>query len=425
MKILISGASGYVGKRIVTQLLVRRHSIVAASRHPVEGLPAWVPFDLDSCTAFTIPEDVDLVLHLATNSALTSDDGQSESRASRALIDAATARGIKIIFASSQTAREDAPTEYGRNKWRIERDVLAANGLVVRLGQVYGGPENGLFGSMVSICRRLPVLPAFLPAPLIQPIHLDDCSRAFVALAEGRNFPARVYSLGAAVPIPFTVFLRAISSVRLRQRRLFVPVPVILIRLTLRTLGNSFGERTGLGRLNSLFGLHPMETASDLADLGLEPRSLAAGMHRSGSNRRRHLVQEAQTLFQYVLRVAPELGLIRRYVRMIEALRSGVPLCLSKWLIHCPTGLALFDTSSQHVNPASPELNWRLHAAIVLAEASVQGATRFIALNENKGMLSSIYTMAWAIAAESFWRAISPLLRLGLKAKADDFGLPE
>jgi nucleoside-diphosphate-sugar epimerase len=419
MKFLISGANSYIGKRIVTQLSTRGHSIVAASRHPVEGLPAWVPFDLDSCTAFAMPDDVDVVLHLAANTALSSDGGQSEFLAARALIDATNSRGIKLIFASSQTAREDAPTEYGRTKWRIERDVLAANGIVVRLGQVYGGTEDGLFGSMVSICRRLPVLPAFLPAPLVQPIHLDDCARAFVTLAEAENLPARIYSLGAVVPIPFTVFLRVISSVRLRQWRLFLPVPVILIRLTFRMLGSRFGERTGLGRLNSLFGLHPMETASDLAELGVELRPLADGMHRSGSTRRRHLAREASALLSYLLVHAPGPSLIRRYIRLIERLREGAPLKLPPMLIHHCIGIALIDGAAEN-SPVAAELAWRLHAATLISEACPSGAERYLG-SGSPGFAASLLAIVRATFLESVLRVVRlgcyPVRTMLLKAK--------
>jgi len=38
--------------------------------------------------------------------------------------------------------------------------------------------KRGLFGTLVKVVRRLPLLPTFLPAPKIQPIHVDD-------LAEG------------------------------------------------------------------------------------------------------------------------------------------------------------------------------------------------------------------------------------------------
>lgn len=417
MRLLVSGASGYIGKRVVRHLKLRGHHVVCAARHPVPDSFESVPFDLNNWREFAMPDGIDLILHLATNTTFgTDDDGRSELLASRALIDAATTRGIRIIFASSQTAREDAPTEYGRTKWRIENEILAAEGIVVRLGQVYGGAEEGLFGSMVSICRKLPALPAFLPAPSVQPIHVDDCAQAFLTLAESEHLPSRIYSLGASTPIRFTEFLRAISVDWLRQRRLFIPIPVAAIRLALRIMGPELGEKAGLTRLNSLFGLKPMKTASDLADLGIELRKISSGMHRSGAMRRRALAQEARALLWYVLKEPPDSGLVRRYIRLIEALRNGTPLCLPAWLTRHPVALAAIDVPRQSASPLNTELSWRLHAAVVLAEASVQGARRFLRYGIGPSPVSSIFSMSWAIAAELFWRFLALLLRPFLKA---------
>lgn len=419
MRVLVTGATGYIGKRTVRHLVQRGHQVVVASRRPIRDSFESVPFDLNDCTAFSMPDGIDLILHLATSSALTADNGQSELLAARVLIDAATSRGIGIIFASSQTAREDAPTEYGRTKWRIEREVLAANGTVVRLGQVYGGVAEGLFGTMVAICKRFPVLPAFKPPPLVQPIHLDDCARAFVMLAEAQDFPARIIALGAGVPIAFTDFLRSISTDRLRRRRLFLPVPIAFIQAALRLLGPRFGERTGLGRLNSLFGLLPMETASDMAELRLELRPLSDGMHRSGSMRRRLLAREARALLSYVLAQKPGPGLVRRYVRLIERLRKGAPLALPPKLIHHAIGIALIDGAPGSSQVAG-EFAWRLHAVTLIAEACPGGAERFLG-SSSQGFAGSLLGIVRATFLEFVLRVVQlscyPVLAMLLKDK--------
>ena len=425
MRLLVSGATGYIGKRVVRHLVQRGHHVISAARRPIPAPFESVPFDLNDWTAFAMPDGIDVILHLATNTTTTTDGGHSELLASRALIDAATTRGIRIIYASSQTAREDAPTEYGRTKWRIENEILAAKGIVVRLGQVYGGAEEGLFGSMVAICRKLPALPAFLPAPAVQPIHVDDCAHAFLTLAESEHLPSRIYSLGANTPIGFTEFLRAISADWLRQRRLFIPTPVAIIRFVLHLMGSGFGERTGLSRLNSLFGLKPMETTSDLAELGIELRKISSGMHRSGTMRRRALAKEARALLWYALKEPPDCGLVRQYIRLIEALRDGTPLYLPAWLTHHPVALAALDVPMQTASPLNAELSWRLHAAVVLGEASVQGARRFLRYGHASSPISSIFSMSWAITAELSWRLVSLLLRPFLKAALHATAVPK
>jgi NADH dehydrogenase len=417
MKIIVTGASGYIGTRFVSYALTHNHQVVAASRHPLEAVPQWLPFDLNTSLKLTMSEDIDAVIHLAADTLAGENDKQHEVAAARALIAAASEVGAKFVFVSSQTAREDAPTSYGRTKWRIEQDVLAANGLVVRLGQVYGGPERGLFGTLVSLVRRLRVLPAFMPSPLVQPIHVDDCAKGLLRLVELKDIRSDVYCLASPEPVSFTEFLQSIARNRVRGRKFFVPVPIPLVRFLTRILGVELTARFGLHRLNSLFDLPPMNTAADLHTIGLELRTLHSGMHLSGSDSRRRLIQEGTALLTYVLKEKPNSELVRRYVRMVEKLRAGTPLDLPPRLFQWPTALALLDDRVFANSPPGEEFGWRVDAATVIAEASVQGAVRFLGSARSTERHSALIRMAVAVSSELAWRMLrlvfpSSLLRV-------------
>src|SRR5690606_18848395 len=99
---------------------------------------------------------------------------EMEIHAASALLSATTALKARFIFVSSQTAQAGAPTQYGRTKHSIEQLVLESGGIVIRPGMVYGGPSLGLNGTLSRLVRKLPVLPAFLPSPRVQPVHVDD-----------------------------------------------------------------------------------------------------------------------------------------------------------------------------------------------------------------------------------------------------------
>lgn len=416
MKVLITGGSGYIGTCLVRLAQNRNYEVVSASRRSLENVSVWLPFDLNASSAPSLPEGIDAVLHLATDTAESCDDGHNEIAAAKALIVAASDVGAKFVFVSSQTAREDAPTSYGRTKWRIEQEVLAANGLVVRPGQVYGGVERGLFGTLVRFVRLLPLLPAFVPPPLVQPIHVDDCAKGLLRLIERDGISSRVYSLASTDVISFTDFLRSIAQHRVRHRKIFVPVPVAFVQLFIKLLGVKLSAKLGLHRLNSLFDLPPMDTAADLDAIGLELRTLRSGMHRSGSDRRRRLIQEGMALLTYVLRDKPNSALVRRYVRMVERLRAGIPLALPSWLVRWPTTLALLDDHAFADSPLENEFSWRADAATVIAEASVQGAVRFLGATQSTQPLLALVRIFLALSTELFWR-LSRLIAFPLLAR--------
>lgn len=408
MKILVTGATGYIGSRLVQRALACGFEVISASRRPLSPQPrlTWMPYDLTSSLEIRFPDGIDAVFHLAATTSLNALDPVMELSAAHRVIHAAEKDGAKFIFASSQTACEKAPTAYGRTKWQIERLVLASGGWVIRPGQVYGGPERALFGTLVTVVRGLPVIPAFLPSPQIQPVHVDDLVAALLQCAESNNIPSSVLCIGSVEPVSFTDFLRAIARERVRRYRFPLPIPVMLVRLASVVLGECLRVRRGLDRLGSLFDLPQMETEHDLRLLGVVLRPLSSGMVRSGDARRRNLIREGQALLHYVLRARPSPALVMRYVRCIERLRDGQPLHLREPMLGIPPAIALLDGNAALSIPTEAEVAWRLNAAVVLAEASTQGARRFLAIGQTSGFVYNFMYASRAVVLELWWRSV-------------------
>ncbi|MBT9159941.1 MAG: hypothetical protein DDT27_00522 [Dehalococcoidia bacterium] len=376
MRIAITGATGYIGQRLIHAARLAGHEVLALSRRPViEAGVAWQFFELANATPLALPSDIDAVLHLAAETRNAAGLDLTEQKAAQLLIDAAASVRAAFVFMSSQTACADAPTAYGRIKWKIERATIEAGGLVIRPGQVYGGPEHGLFGVLCTVVRNLPVLPAFVPAPAVQPVHVDDLVVALLACLARE--PSSIISVAAPEGISLTAFLRAIARGRTSRCPVFIPVPVLLLRVTARLLGSGLSRKLGLERLLSLFALQHMNTAGDLQHLALMLRPLSSGMPRSGRGRR-ELIREGRVLLTYVLRTKPAGALVQRYARAVETLRINQPLQLPELVLKAPALLALLDGSRNIDTNFRCELDWRINAAVMLAEASPQGASRFL-----------------------------------------------
>ncbi|QEZ66453.1 SDR family oxidoreductase [Pseudomonas protegens] len=140
MRIAITGATGYIGRRLVRAARLAGHEILALSRRPMaEPGVTWQAFDLADNLPLSLPEDIAVVFHLAVKTQHDFGESSVEQDAAQRLIEAAAVVGAGVVFVSSQAACADAPTAYGRIKWQIEGKTLAAGGWVVRPGQVYGG----------------------------------------------------------------------------------------------------------------------------------------------------------------------------------------------------------------------------------------------------------------------------------------------
>ena len=413
MKLLITGATGYIGARLRNAAKVRGHEVISLCRSIGTLTPQqWLHYDIRGTDPIVIPLDADAVVHLASSERIASEsDFAAETASASALLRAARLSDAKFIFVSSQTASKDAPTMYGRSKWAIEQEVLKAGGWVVRPGQVYGGDEKGLFGILIAAVRSLPVLPAFVPAPHVQPIHIDDVATALLTVAERNDLAPRVVCVADPHPITFTRFLSLIASQRLRVRRLFLPVPKWLVRAAALLVGNRIAAKLGLGRLASLFALPAMNTADDLHLLDLQLRPLYSGMRRAtvakNCYHRRLLIREAKIFLSYILYRQPGLSLQVRYVRAVETLRDGVALNLPTLIVHIPTALAMLDDRDFTASPAGKEFLWRLNAATLLSEATTFGASRFLGIGEASGIVRYGSLIARAVAMEIVWRLCS------------------
>jgi nucleoside-diphosphate-sugar epimerase len=407
MKLVITGISGYIGEHLAKLALNRGHIVVAASRcPPTSSAFTWLHYDLRDKQSVTLPTGINVVLHLAANTSSVSEiDGENEVLAARVLLVAARKAGAKFLFVSSQTARYDAPSVYGNTKWRIEKEVLSAGGWVVRPGQVYGGSERGLFGMLVGAVRRFLLLPAFLPVPMVQPIYIDDLVEGLLRIVE-RDLPSGITCLASPEAVSFTHFLSTIAKCRVRHRRWFLPVPVVLTRLAGLMLGSRLKALAGINRLNSLFELPLMDTVADLNQLELSLRSLPDGMHPSGRIKRRRLLREGHALLSYLLKKPPTSSLLRRYVRAVQSLRGGLPLNLPELFLIVPNFLALLDGFVFAPTQQGVEFFWRLDSATVLAEATPDGANHFLGVGRNSGILASFLWMCNAVIGEIFWRIL-------------------
>ncbi|MFL7961694.1 NAD-dependent epimerase/dehydratase family protein [Pseudomonas kielensis] len=426
MKLLITGATGYIGQRVSTLAAARGHEVVCATRQPGPASSAWLPYDLRG-PAPACPAGIQALIHLAADTSTGTDaSADNEINAAQALIQCVQQGSARFIFISSQTAEAMAPSIYGRTKWRIEQHVLAAGGTVIRPGQVYGGPERGLFGLLSGLVRRSPFIPILMPAPGVQPIHVDDLAASILAVAERDDLHAEVLNLGAVRPIAFGHFLRSIATHRVRATRLPIPLPVPLLRLLRRSLGRSLSTKLGLERIFSLIHLPPMDSERSLQKLGIQLRPLAHGMHRSGHGQRRGLLQEAAVLLNYLLKRPPPRSLVSRYARALERAGKTRAVIQSPLMTGWPILLTLLDTPGVLRKPDGQELAWRLQVALAIAEASPQGAQVFLGVHRSRRPvvtlvalgLTAVKALVWQLAALSC-RSFARQLLLGSEARRE------
>lgn len=177
MRILVTGASGFIGQALVKELTEQGHRVRAAMRYPADIFPRPVEVVAVSDLARPIEwrpllSDMDVVVHLAgiahAAPGLAEDIYDRVNRAATAALAAAAARDRlqRLIFVSSiraQTgpAADHVLTEadpphpvdaYGRSKFAAETAIRAANlpHTILRPTLIYG---PGVKGNLADLMR--------------------------------------------------------------------------------------------------------------------------------------------------------------------------------------------------------------------------------------------------------------------------------
>ncbi len=296
MKILVTGASGFIGSRLCRRLVAEGHEVVAVVRprcgnvrYPLgEIICAQLPYGIPP-RAF---ERVEVIIHCAGT---TTGQGEAESLAvnvETTRVFAETARELpnfrRFIYVSSQSAHEKAVSVYGRTKRLGEEVLRGANvpWVILRPGLVFGPGTEGLFARMRRTVDRLPILPLLGGGKaLVQPVEVEDLCTAIARcldLPTDENFE---FNIGEPEPMTLAEFLGAMARARRGKTCRTVAVPLAPLEAMVR-LAEICRVKLPISRDNieGMKTVQRMETRPSLERLGLTLTPFSEAMVRAANN---------------------------------------------------------------------------------------------------------------------------------------------
>ena len=268
MKVLVTGATGYVGTYVVRALLARGHTVRALVRpgsddkldargaagvvvaHGDVGQPDTLNGALDGADAV-----VHLVGILEERPARGVTFERVHVEGTRNIVEVAHAAGVeRFVHMSANGAREHAPSPYHTTKWRAEELVRAAgfpHAVVFRPSLLFGDPDphgTGVarpeFATQLweTLVRPFPVLPVFGDGRYaLQPIHVEAVAAAFARAVDAPAAAGRTFVAAGHEAITYDEALDRIAAGAGRAPKRKAHLPMGLSRLMVNTLG-----RTGL-----------------------------------------------------------------------------------------------------------------------------------------------------------------------------------
>ena len=238
--ILLTGATGYIGGRLLRRFEQRGRSIRCLVRRPAGLGPTRSTTEvvegdcLDESTLVRALAGIHTAYYLVHSMAAGHDFADTDRRAAQNFARAAARAGVRrIVYLGGLT---DATGSVSRHlKSRIETgEALHASGIPIvelRAGIVVGAGSLS-FEMIRALVERLPVMicPRWI-ATLTQPIAIDDVLaylEAAVDLPEGAR---GVFEIGGPEVVSYGEMMRQYARLR-GLRRLLVPVPVLTPRLS-------------------------------------------------------------------------------------------------------------------------------------------------------------------------------------------------
>jgi nucleoside-diphosphate-sugar epimerase len=315
MRVVVTGAAGFIGRAIVRQLAARGDHVIALVRDPATATHIAAPTvemvasDLSDVASLTeLMRGADGLIHAAGSyrvgipaserpAMLDANVGTTER-----VLDAAIAAGVPRIVCLStintygntrgkvvdETYRRDPEDGFGsyydETKWlaQVAAEARIADGapiIIVQPGVTYGPGDHSSVGQQLHQAYLGTAAFIALGSLGISPVHVDDLAAGILA-ALGRGTPGRTYALGGP-----NVRFKEAMGIAARAAGHGPPrlnIPNWFLRIGARlgpNLGGMFGLSPNLREiLKSADGVtFWASSARAAAELGYRPRDLASG----------------------------------------------------------------------------------------------------------------------------------------------------
>ena len=291
MRILVTGATGFVGREVVQELIIRGHEVRALVRRGSEKKlkdekrVAIFPGDcLHPETLAPAVAGCDAVIHLVGIIREFPGRGVTFERvhvqATQNIVDAAMEAGVRrYLHMSALGARPEPADPYHLTNFRADEYVMAS-GLtytIFRPSVIYG-PRDQSINLFVRQIQRLSFFPIIGDGQYqLQPVPVDTVAQAFALALELPQTENRVYDVGGPEPLTFDDIIDSIAAV-VNRRIKKIHQPVWTMSFAANLCGRFRWFPLSPGQLRMLLEGSTCDPTAFYQDFGLPARPFQDGL---------------------------------------------------------------------------------------------------------------------------------------------------
>jgi uncharacterized protein YbjT (DUF2867 family) len=283
--ILVTGGSGFIGRRVVARLVDGGHKVRVLARGQRRAeLPDAVDVAQGSVVSGEgLPEAMagaDKVVHLV---AIIRESGDQTfqsviRRGTERAVEAAKAASVtKFIYVSAIGARDDPTYPYLEAKWQAERAVERSglNHTILRPSIIFGEGDE-FINALAGLVRHNPLVPvAGSGKSRFQPLWVEDLVTCIVGCLDEDAHNGEVLEVGGPEQLTYNEMLDIVKEV-LGKSRLKLHLPLAVMRPVAQMMEWVLAKPPVTREQLKMLALDNVtETDSVMRSFGVQPRRLA------------------------------------------------------------------------------------------------------------------------------------------------------